>query len=619
ICDPDGNIVRANPALAAMTGYTEEELALPPEERFQLLDVRYTDGQPVPMDDTAPVQAAQQGKPCTTGPLVLFPGTERELHVLVSSVPLRDGLGHFRGLVTTSTNVTELQRAKQQVEREHALLKAVFETAPSALVVADAEGRITMTNRLAETLYPRRVPVGEALETRAELQLCHPDGSPYQSQDLPLSRSVLKGETSENVHMLIAGPGGQTRHLLANSAPIRDGSGRITGAVAVFSDWTQLADAIREQERLLAELNEHRDHLENLVSQRTAELAASEAKYRELVENASSVILKWDKDGILTFANEYAHELFRYPPGELAGREATVVLPRRDSHGHDLRHMKDAVSTSPEEWAYNEHESLTSDGRLLWMAWANRPIYGRDGELEGMMCVGTDRTAQHEAEQKLLAYQEQLRHLAAELALAEQRERQRISIRLHDEVAQPLGALKIHLCMLQSEHPSAMAQIGKLVAMTDDAIKQARTVLTELSPPVLQNLGLIEAVRWWAGLVEERQGLPVRVEAPEEPLHIGQAHEITLFQAIKELLQNVVKHAKATGAWVGFEYLPEQMKVTVGDDGEGFDAGSIHPSVSGGFGLFSIQERLSYLGGDMAIASTAGRGCTITLTLPNQA
>ncbi len=132
----------------------------------------------------------------------------------------------------------ELNFQAQELAMERARLQAIIEHAPYAIVVADAQARILLTNPEADRLYARPVPVGQEYESHAILRLAYPDGTPYNARNLPLTRSALDGESFFDVEVSILWPDGQRRNLLASSVPIRDPQGRIVGAMAMFQDVT---------------------------------------------------------------------------------------------------------------------------------------------------------------------------------------------------------------------------------------------------------------------------------------------------------------------------------------------------------------------------------------------
>lgn len=223
-----------------------------------------------------------------------------------------------------------------------------------------------------------------------------------------------------------------------------------------------------------------------------------------------------------------------------------------------------------------------------------------------------ERTAALEANQR------RLRRLGAELATAEQRERQRLASAIHDEVAQMLSAIKLHLSGLRKGQadPASAEKIGDIIKMVEEATRQSRTIMMELSPMILQQSGLAEATRWWAGVIEQQHGLRVEVSAEETVGRFDPDVEATAFQGVKELLQNTIKYAHATQAKVRLACHDDKLQIEVADNGVGFDPATIEQSESGGFGLFGIRERVSYIQGSLAIDSAPGKGTRAAIILP---
>lgn len=217
----------------------------------------------------------------------------------------------------------------------------------------------------------------------------------------------------------------------------------------------------------------------------------------------------------------------------------------------------------------------------------------------------------------------QLRDLASALTLAEQRERQRISQILHDHVQQMLHGIQLrtHLLILDAPpntHPGLQEHLEAIQQLTDEAIQATRTLTVELSPPVLQREGLAAALRWLAGHMAEMHTLDVDLEMENDyQLHDTEL-AVLLFQVTRELLFNVVKHAKVKRAAVRLYEKDEMMIVRVLDEGAGFDlTQQDRPRRKmGGFGLASIQERLNLFGGSLEIQSMVGQGTCVTLAVP---
>lgn len=146
-------------------------------------------------------------------------------------------------------------------------------------------------------------------------------------------------------------------------------------------------------------------------------LQASEARYRELVQNANSAILRWGRDGVLTFANEYAQRFFGYSAQEIIGKHVGILVPDRESSGTDLSRLAEEIVEHPERFVNNVNENLCRDGRRVWMTWTNKAIFDREGRLVEILAVGSDISDRKRAEEERdrLARQRQLALDAAEM------------------------------------------------------------------------------------------------------------------------------------------------------------------------------------------------------------
>ena len=224
------------------------------------------------------------------------------------------------------------------------------------------------------------------------------------------------------------------------------------------------------------------------------------------------------------------------------------------------------------------------------------------------------------AEQNLLAYQEKLRSLASDLSMTEERERRRLSSVLHDSIGQTLAFCKIKLGSVQRSARLAGSdkRLREVLGMIEQSISDTRRLTLELSPPILHELGLVPAIDWLCARIAEQHGLRFDVEdeagSPEPEPDI----RILLFHAVREVIVNAVKHAKASHGSIRIFRADGSFSVQVEDDGGGFDASLLQDHRTGhdGFGLFHIRERLHSQGGTLEIASAPGRGTRVCLTVP---
>jgi len=208
--------------------------------------------------------------------------------------------------------------------------------------------------------------------------------------------------------------------------------------------------------------------------------------------------------------------------------------------------------------------------------------------------------------------------LATELLLAEERERRAIATELHDSIGQILAFSSIELGTIMKSSPATAKSLRHIRRQIDQAITSMRTLTFDLSPPVLYTFGLEAAVEGLAEQYSEEYGFQYNLVCGEDSRPMSSEIEILLYRSVRELLVNIAKHAKANTVKIALNRVDNMIKITVEDDGVGFDQGKAG-DVSGelkGFGLFSIRERLSHFGGSFEIQSGLGRGTKIMLTAP---
>lgn len=233
--------------------------------------------------------------------------------------------------------------------------------------------------------------------------------------------------------------------------------------------------------------------------------------------------------------------------------------------------------------------------------------------------------AYHQAQtargQKALeAYQEQLRSMASEISFVEERERRKIATALHDQVGQTLGMAGIKLEELrQTVIPGIHDdQVVEILEMINHAIRHSRSLTFELSPPILYELGLEAAVCSLAERFQKEHGIRIDCSDDHSPKPLSEDMRILLFQGVRELLVNAVKHARPRRISVSCQREGTEIRVMVENDGAGFAAagGEAVREHDYGFGLFSLRERLKYLGGSIAIKSVPGQCTQVSLTAP---
>jgi signal transduction histidine kinase len=222
--------------------------------------------------------------------------------------------------------------------------------------------------------------------------------------------------------------------------------------------------------------------------------------------------------------------------------------------------------------------------------------------------------------QELLHTQARLRTMAQTLTLTEQRERKRMAGELHDYLAQLLVLGKMKLSSMHAQIQNIGGSAATLFQEIDETFSKAldytRTLMAELSPPVLHELGLPTALQWLADQMKNNR-LEVEVRLGTTHLPLPEHQALLLFHSIRELLLNVAKHAGTDKAVLTLDVADDELTIAVQDRGQGFNTDSLEPTQPGHqFGLFSVKERMEELGGWLQVKSAPGRGTTVTLGLP---
>lgn len=220
----------------------------------------------------------------------------------------------------------------------------------------------------------------------------------------------------------------------------------------------------------------------------------------------------------------------------------------------------------------------------------------------------------------------QIRDLASALTLVEQRERRRIAQLLHDQVQQMLYGIQMRVHMIgQEAGPELQARIKDHLEQMEQFIKEgirvSRTLAVELSPPLLKDEGLAEAFEWLADQMKETHNLDLELDVQGDGHSLGEDLWLLVFQLVRELLFNVVKHAGVRQARLEMFEEDEYLVIRVQDEGAGFDVKTVKnkQGSAGGFGLYSVRERLELFGGRLEMESTPGRGTKMTILVPKAA
>ncbi|MHB9131503.1 MAG: PAS domain S-box protein [Armatimonadota bacterium] len=287
------------------------------------------------------------------------------------------------------------------------------------------------------------------------------------------------------------------------------------------------------------------------------------------------------------------------------------LCPHSDAEACPLTRMRETHCT----------ESVICQQGERWYDERIDPLFDAEGRLIGGVQILTDITESKIVEQKILQYQEQLRSLASQLSLAEQRERKHIATELHESLGQSLALMKLQLDTLSAQPISskvstALTGIRELLV---NMISYTRSLTFELSPTFMGDIGLFATTEWLAESLTTQYNIRIQVTGYRIRLPLTDDTRGLLFSAIRELLVNAIKHARAQEVKVTFSRYQDYYSVTITDDGIGFNLVEIEKtySINKKFGLFNMKERIASLGGQAEIITQPGSGTEISMLLPD--
>ena len=487
----------------------------------------------------------------------------------------REFIVSFANQIAIALENAVLYRKLEVSERKY---RELVENAHEGIWIIDEKGRIKFANRRM-----REITGHDTLENGKIYDLLDQDNQ-------KLLREVMAQNRMNHVaqqELDITCKNRELASVIMSSVPLFE-DGHFVGAFAMFSDIT----ALRETEK----------------------------RFRKIFEEAAIGMCLVDMEGRLLDVNPALLKMLGYDKDEVVQKDFKDFLHPEDALT-SAKLFKELGKGARDSYS-RENRYLHKDNRVVWGQVTVSLLRGAGGAPQFAIAMIADISDRKKAEEDIRTYQEQLQSLASELSLTEERERRRLGTDLHDHIGQALAISKIKLGVLQKsitaeKQAKSLSEVRELI---DQMIQDTRSLTFELSLPVLYELGFEAAVEWFARHVRSQHGLKVDVQKDMLPIPMDDEIKVLLFRSVRELMINIVKHAQARNARVTIRRESDDVNIEVEDDGVGIKdlRQDSRLKSNGGFGLFSIRERLRYLGGQVQVEPGNGRGTRVTLVVPLQ-
>lgn len=609
------------------------------------------------------LERAMAGETVAFEQRLVYPGGPRWTYSTYT--PDRARTGEIAGIVVHVMDIGKVVEAEAALRESEERLSVTLHSIGDAVIATDTDSRVVMLNRVAEELTGWRQAEASGRPIAEVFNIVN------EKTGAPAEDPVHKALESGNIvglanHTALISRNGKEFSIADSAAPICGKNGEVLGVVLVFRDVTEARkaeEALRLREQQLRELTRT---LEQRVRQRTAELDKANQTLKMISECNQALVRVTEEKELARRICDLIVDMGGFPMawvGYTNGDKERTVQPiavggenegllqlcpgTRDagigcnptgecvqsgqprvvqnltacpavcpSRGEALRMGFGSVAVLPLAAGQKPFGALTIFSKRS-DAFDNPQITLLE-ELAGDMAYGITairaRAERDHAYQVAAQRANQLRALATDLVQTEQRERQRLARILHDHLQQLLVAAKFSIGSL-ARNETVQNDCQHVTGILDQAIQASRSLTAELSPPILQEKGIAAGLEWLVRDMKEKHGLMVDLQADSTAAPLAQHMHTFLFEAVRELIFNIVKHAHAGVARVQYQLIDGEAVVTVEDDGAGFDVACLE-SASAGFGLFSIRERISYLGGRLVAKSRPGSGSCFTLSLP---
>ena len=343
----------------------------------------------------------------------------------------------------------------------------------------------------------------------------------------------------------------------------------------------------------------------------------AEEMYRLLADNTNDIIVLQDANADLKYISPAVENLLGYKQDELLNKKFIEVI-----HKDDMINIKEAFRNKLLKGLTIDaiiYRVCHKKGHFVWLETLVSPII-KDNKIVSIISTSRDISQWMSAKKEIEEYQSSLQKLTSEISMIEEKQKKEIAANIHDHLSQSLVISKMRISDLEKkpELNSIYKDLDFIKSHISNALENSRKITYELSPPVLYQLGIVDALDWYAEETENKYDIKFQFNSNVDTVKLSDVKSILIFRCVQEAVTNTIKYAEATSITLKLTKDKKAVDILITDNGKGFDTAVLNAggNSSSGFGLFAVKERIRSMNGLLTITSEIKIGTKIKIYVP---
>ncbi|QTE23997.1 sensor histidine kinase [Polaribacter cellanae] len=599
-CNEKGKLVLFNKAAKEWHGI--DVMKIPQEKWAESYGLFKIDGKTVLKTEEVPLIQAFNGKKVVNLEIIIKAKNQKPRFVICNGASFFDSLKNKLGALVVMNDIThqktiednlkksenQIKKALSEIERSEFLLN---ESGKIAKIGAWEFNSITKERRWSNQVFKLHgLPVGKIPPFEKNYNYFIDGSSEILEEAM---KNSLANNTKFDLELKFQNTKKEKLWVNAIGYPIVNKNKETVGLRGVIQDITE-QKLIREK------------------------IAQTQEMHSLLANNTNDLICLQEPDSTFKYVSPSIKNLLGYEQKEFIGKQAFGFV-----HKDDVLPLKSVMTkkkfsiSSTEAYPFR---ALHKNGHFIWLEFLSSPVY-KDGKINYLVTSARDITQWVLAKEEIQKYQTSLQKLTTEITMIEEQQKKAIASNIHDHLSQSLVISKMRIKELKKK--SQLNDINEdlqfIESHISDALENSRKITYELSPPILYQLGVIDALSWLLEDLQNKYKIEFRLKTTISTIKISELKSIILYRSIQEILTNAIKHASASLIKVNIKKTKKGVNIFIVDDGLGFDTSVLNEfkNQSGsGFGLFTVQERIKNIKGIFTISSKINKGTNIKIFMP---